>query len=165
MKFAMWRSMATTWSCTSCTCRVTIWIPLVGNHMKRLWFDIKSWTWVDGWVLNHQFLMDTFKWLELTQLVITICESMKTSLKCHMQVTCRILDLYTMKWGSSPYVKAFVNPLKTWAFVGEGSFLELNWSLKVEDHLWNHHMMYWISFEWNTTCMIMFTTCRIMYRL
>ena len=50
MKFAMWRSMTTTWSCTSCTCRVTTWIPLVGNHMKRLWFDTKSWTWVDGWV-------------------------------------------------------------------------------------------------------------------
>ena len=55
MKFAMWRSMATTWSCTSCTCRVTTWIPLVGNHMKRLWFDTKSWTWVDGWVLNLHF--------------------------------------------------------------------------------------------------------------
>ena len=61
MKFAMWRSMATTWSCTSCTCRVTTWIPLVGNHMKRLWFDTKSWTWVDGWVLNLHFWWTLFK--------------------------------------------------------------------------------------------------------
>ena len=48
----------------------------------------------------------------------------------------------------------------TWALVGEVSFLDLSWSLKVEDHLWNHHMMYWISFEWNTTCMILCTMCR-----
>ena len=30
-------------------------VPLVGNHMKRLWFDTKSWTWVDGWVFNLHF--------------------------------------------------------------------------------------------------------------
>ena len=55
MKFVMWRLRATTWSCTSCTCRVTTWIPLVDNHMKHLWFDTKSWIWVDGWVLNLHF--------------------------------------------------------------------------------------------------------------
>ena len=69
MKFAMWRSMATTWSYTSCTCRVTTWIPLVGNHMERLWFDTKSWTWVDGWVLNLHFWWTLLSWLELTPLV------------------------------------------------------------------------------------------------
>ena len=84
MKFAMWRSMATTWSCTSCTCRVTTWIPLVGNHMKRLWFDTKSWTWVDGWVLNLHFWWTLSIWLEFTPLVTTTCGSMKTTLKCHM---------------------------------------------------------------------------------
>ena len=72
MKFAMWRSMATTW------------IPLVGNHMKRLWFDTKSWTWVDGWVLNLHFWWTLSIWLELTPLVTTTCGSMKTTLKCHM---------------------------------------------------------------------------------
>ena len=61
MKFAMWRSMVTTWNCTSCTCRVTTWLPLVGNHMKRLWFDTKSWTWVDGWVLNLHFFYGHFQ--------------------------------------------------------------------------------------------------------
>ena len=55
MKFAMWRSMATTWSCTSCTCRITTWIPLVGNHMKHLWFE--SWIFI--------FLMDTFNLIEI----------------------------------------------------------------------------------------------------
>jgi len=84
MKFAMWRSMATTWSCTSCTCRVTTCILLVGNHMKRLWFDTKSWTWVDGWVLNLHFWWTLSIWLKLTPLVTTTCESMKTTLKCHM---------------------------------------------------------------------------------
>ena len=84
MKFSMWRSMATTWSCTSCTCRVTTWIPLVGNHMKRLWFDTKSWTWVDGWVLNLHFWWTLSSWLKLTPLVITTCGSMKTTLKYHM---------------------------------------------------------------------------------
>jgi len=84
MKFSMWRSMATTWSCTSCTCRITTWIPLVGNHMKRLWFDTKSWTWVDGWVLNLHFWWTLSIWLKLTPLVTTTCESMKTTLKCHM---------------------------------------------------------------------------------
>ena len=84
MKFAMWRSMATTWSCTSCTCRVTTWIPLIGNHMKRLWFDTKSWTWVDGWVLNLHFWWTLSSWLELTPLITTTCGSIKTTLKCHM---------------------------------------------------------------------------------
>ena len=72
------------WSCTSCTCRVTTWIPLVGNHMKRLWFDTKSWTWVDGWVLNLHFWWTLSSWLELTPLVTTTCGSIKTTLKCHM---------------------------------------------------------------------------------
>ena len=85
MKFAMWRSMATTWSCTSCTCRVTTWIPLVGNHMKRLWFDTKSWTWVDGWVLNLHFWWTLSIWLKLT-LLVTTCENMKI-----WNATCRIL--------------------------------------------------------------------------
>ena len=84
MKFSMWRSMATTWSCTSCTCRITTWIPLVGNHMKHLWFDTKSWTWVDGWVLNLHFWWTLSIWLEFTPLVTTTCGSMKTTLKCHM---------------------------------------------------------------------------------
>ena len=44
-----------------CTYMVTTWIPFVGNHMKRLWFDTKSWTWVDGWVLNLHFLWTLFK--------------------------------------------------------------------------------------------------------
>ena len=73
MKFAMWRSMATTW------------IPLVGNHMKRLWFDTKSWTWVDGWVLNLHFWWTLSIWLKLT-LLVTTCENMKI-----WNATCRIL--------------------------------------------------------------------------
>ena len=59
-------------------------VPLVGNHMKRLWFDTKSWTWVDGWVLNLHFWWTLSSWLELTPLVTTTCGSMKTTLKCHM---------------------------------------------------------------------------------
>ena len=84
IKRAMWRSMATTWSCTSCTCRVTTWIPLLGNHMKRLWFDTKSCSWVDCWVLNLHSWWILSSWLELTPLVTTTCGSMKTTLKCHM---------------------------------------------------------------------------------
>ena len=75
------------WPCedqTSCICRVTTWIPLVGNQMKRLWFDTKSWTWVDGWVLNLHFWWTLSIWSKLTPLVTTTCESMKTTLKCHI---------------------------------------------------------------------------------
>ena len=85
MKLAMWRSMATTWGCTSCTYRVTTWTPLVGNHMKHLWFDTKSWTWVDGWVLNLHFWWTLSIWLKLT-LLVTTCENMKI-----WNATCRIL--------------------------------------------------------------------------
>ena len=83
MKFAMWRSMGTTRSCTSCTCRITTWIPLVGNHMKHLWFDTKSWNWVDGLIPLH-FWWTLSSWLELTPLVTITCGSIKTTLKCHM---------------------------------------------------------------------------------
>ena len=72
MKFSMWRSMATTWSYISCTCRVTTWILLVGNHMKCLWFDTKSWTWVDGWVLNLHFWWTLSIWFKID----TTCNNM-----------------------------------------------------------------------------------------
>ena len=67
-----------------CTYMVTTWIPIVGNHMKRLWFDTKSWTWVDSWVLKLHFWWTLSIWLKLTPLVTTICGSMKTTLKYHM---------------------------------------------------------------------------------
>ena len=57
-------------------------------HKNLLWLDAKSWTWVDGWVLNLHFWWTLSIWLELTPLVTTTCGSMKTTLKCH---TCRIL--------------------------------------------------------------------------
>ena len=44
-------------------------------------------------------------------------------------------------------------------FFDKGSFINLNWSLKVEDHLWNHHCC--TRSTWmNTTCMTMYITCR-----
>ena len=61
------------------------WIPLIGNHMKRLWFDTKSWIWVDGWVLNLHFWWTLSIWLKLT-LLVTTCENMKI-----WNATCRIL--------------------------------------------------------------------------
>ena len=61
-----------------CTYMVTTWIPFVGNHMKRLWFDTKSWTWVDSWVLKLHFWWTLSIWLKLTPLVVgllPLCQS------------------------------------------------------------------------------------------
>ena len=83
----------------------TIWnlchVKINGYHLKiLLWKYLVAWCkkldlgrWLN---LESLFLMDTFNWLVLTPLVTTTCGSMKTTLKCHMYVTCRILDLDTL---------------------------------------------------------------------
>jgi hypothetical protein len=77
--------------------------------------------------------------------------------------TCRILvgslTLILCSGAPPPMSKCFVNLLESWALLDEDSFLDLNWSLKVEDHLWNQH--YCTRSTWmNTTCMTMYITCR-----
>ena len=159
MKFAMWRSMATTWSCTSCTCRVTTWIPLVGNHMKCLWFDTKSWTWVDGWVLNLHFWWTLSSWLELTPLEYQHVEAWRPP----WNATCRILVgflILILCSGAPPpmskYLSIYLN-------------LEL-FLIRVAFLIWIDHLKLRITcgatiialdLLWmNTTCMTMYITCR-----
>ena len=71
-------------------------LPFVINFHKRCAsLDTKGCIWVDGWHLNLAFFMDTSKyWND------TICSPWDTS--------CKIFDLDTNRWDTSPYVIAWV---------------------------------------------------------
>ena len=59
---------------------------------------------------------------------------------CWNDTSCRIFDLDTNWWGTSPYVIAWVIHLINLSSCCEGTCFTW-WSHKVEDHLWNHHLM------------------------
>ena len=77
--------------------------------------------------------------------------------------TCRtlvgFLILILCSGAPPPISKCLSIYLNLELFFDKGSFLDLNWSLKVEDHLWNHRCC--TKSTWmNTTCMTMYITCR-----
>jgi hypothetical protein len=51
---------------------------------------------VDDWFLNLQFFLWTPLYVGMTPLITTTCGIMKITMKSHMYVTCRILDLDAM---------------------------------------------------------------------
>ena len=101
--------------------------PLSSISIKGvLLIDTKDCIGVDGWYLNLAFFMDTSKyWNDTT------CNT-----------SCRIFDLDTNWWGTSPYVIAWVIHLINLSSCLWGNFCFTWLSLKVEDHLWNDHFMF-----------------------
>ena len=102
--------------------------PLSSISIKGvLLIDTKNCIGLDGWYLNLAFFMDTSKyWNDTTS--------------SPWDTSCRIFDFDTNRWGTSPYVISWVIHLINLRSCMWRNFLHW-WSLKVEDHLWNHHLM------------------------
>ena len=80
---------------------------------------------IDGWGLNLAFFMDiTMCWNDITWIAL--------------EIPLRIFDLDTIWWGT-PLCHSMGHSLVN--LVGEGTFFAW-WSLKVEDHLWNHLLVW-----------------------
>ena len=83
---------------------------------------------VDGWHLNLVFFMDTTTYVGMTPLVALEIPLVGS------------FDLDTYRWGTSQHGSSISY---TWALVCEETCFTW-WSLKVEDHLWNHHLVWLI---------------------
>jgi hypothetical protein len=97
-----------------------------------LLIDAKASIAVDGWHLSLHFWWTPSHMLEWHRLY------------SFWDTTYRIFHLDTNWWDTSPYVIAWVIHLIDFELLLVRDAFFIWWSLKVEDHLWNHHLVWLI---------------------
>ena len=104
---------------------------VISFHKRCASLDIKGCIWVDGWHLNLAFFMDTSKyWNDTTCIALEIPRIGSSTLIP--------ID------GTLPLCHSMGHPLDKLELLYVRDAFFIWWSLKVENHLWNHRLVWLI---------------------